>query len=801
MTISRPLNMGVSALYLLLFLTLHGAGYSVEILNGTSRTLSPMTHSSLFNASISLVHVSMTDAAEWRLQSELSAADSCTTVMSSLASHVPKEVCHSYYGDKSTNCYVYTSHAYPESFLPPRQCCGSCSIQASHVRVNFWASQPGITTSPQSPYTLVSDGYTFTSPSVYVVLSGLYARAECTMYGDGQIGNNISVATIAYPPDALSTARCYQEGDGGFNGWKTIDYEDWQDPAPNSIAAIHSSCHLLGTATLFDPAGTDLIASPQFSIPQDVSTLQPLWQEYGCRPWRYGAFDPPRTLTRADAMAPDPHTSAVMTSSATPGAQVAPPIVSPTATNPRKTTSAAISQDPKDPHSDPALESDSKLQGPKPAPESKPPSNSQASDVANRGPSAAPQDPKYPQESPASGTVVNNPQDPDRKPSNMVYASEAAKDDHLKASFKSDLAPQDPAANGHYTDGSSFPPTPTKQDQDLGPGTSPMTEEHPPNFQQPKVIPVSTTGSETWQYHADPATNINNDSHTVVTDGPAISSSGDQANLASFAKSGIASFAIGNEIITPNSASKYIIQGQTLTPGAPAVMVSGTPFSLAPSAAHIAVGSDTIRPLNPEVSAITPGDQVITPDSARNFVIGSQTILELYTTQAIIDGSTVALLALPSPTSTTAVDNGQTITAVSASPFNPSIGIPPPSQSILTIGSQALPYIIDKSGEYVIVSQTLKPGGTPVTISGMTVFQASDSPNIVVASGSSTTSEGLRGIINGALGRTDAPSSEGVSPSFKGGVFTGGTIKGNEHEGFWRSIWVVLAACGLAWLW
>ena len=50
---------------------------------------------------------------------------------------------------------------------------------------------------------------------------------------------------------------------------------------------------------------------------------------------------------------------------------------------------------------------------------------------------------------------------------------------------------------------------------------------------------------------------------------------------------------INNQPVRPNSASEYIIEGQTLIPGGPAITVSGTPISLAPSASNVVVGSST----------------------------------------------------------------------------------------------------------------------------------------------------------------------------------------------------------------
>ena len=137
------------------------------------------------------------------------------------------------------------------------------------------------TQNPETPYTLVSDGYTFTSPSVYVVYQDLSARADCIGYYSGLLGDSISNVTVAYDPGALSTAECRGLQDGGYLGYSPIDYSNWYHPVPNSVMETESGCSLYYTKNI-DPAGTDLLADPDFSIPQGLSSLKPLWSSYVC---------------------------------------------------------------------------------------------------------------------------------------------------------------------------------------------------------------------------------------------------------------------------------------------------------------------------------------------------------------------------------------------------------------------------------------------------------------------------------------------------------------------------------------
>ena len=216
----------------------------------------------------------------------------------------------------------------PSSFNPPESCCNSCSIQASQVTVNFWAPEATPTTSaPQTPYTLVSDGFTFTSPSVYVVFKDLYAQGDCTSYEQGQIGNNISDATVAYDPAALSTAPCVQNpSEEEFLGYEPIDYSEWANPVPNSVEETRPGCFIPNTSGI-NPAGTDLAANPAFSLPQGLSSLEPIWGSYGCQPnGRFPAYEAiPNVLTKTNVQK-----RAVPTETASPAALLTPPIVTPT---------------------------------------------------------------------------------------------------------------------------------------------------------------------------------------------------------------------------------------------------------------------------------------------------------------------------------------------------------------------------------------------------------------------------------------------------------------------------------------
>jgi uncharacterized protein YodC (DUF2158 family) len=179
-----------------------------------------------------------------------------------------------------------------------------------------------------------------------------------------------------------------------------------------------------------------------------------------------------------------------------------------------------------------------------------------------------------------------------------------------------------------------------------------------------------------------------------------------------------ATLIINGIIATPDSASAYVVQTQTLRPGGPAITVSGTRISLASDAAAVVVGSET---------------------SVISRVVATHAVQPAHHTSN-------------NPPPATLMINGMTMTANSAS-------------------------------DYVVETQTLKPGGPAITVSGTRISLASNAATVVVGSQTSALSEpsktmgtgdyvwsGLAGILSAASESASSLSSTADKESAAGSV-------------------------------
>ena len=181
---------------------------------------------------------------------------------------------------------------------------------------------------------------------------------------------------------------------------------------------------------------------------------------------------------------------------------------------------------------------------------------------------------------------------------------------------------------------------------------------------------------------------------------------------------------VHNQPITENSASQYIVQGQTLAAGAVPITVDSVTYSLAPSGSALVINgvesaipaaSESVPPL---ALTVKIGDEVITANSQSEFSIGSKT-LSPGGSPITISGTTYSL----DHQASAIFLNGETFSLQAArlnlSPTPTSIT----SNHVVTANYQT---------EYQVDGQTLSAGGSPLIISGNTYSLAPQATAIVL---------------------------------------------------------------------
>lgn len=190
-----------------------------------------------------------------------------------------------------------------------------------------------------------------------------------------------------------------------------------------------------------------------------------------------------------------------------------------------------------------------------------------------------------------------------------------------------------------------------------------------------------------------------------------------------------------NNAAVDNLGPTFIVSGQTLAPGGSAITVSGTVFSLAPSASFLIInGATSILP-NPGAAQITAppltiGERVFSslPGTGTEYLIFS---MLLTPGGSIIVAGTRISLALGA---TALIVNGRT------SYIRPQAQPITTNAPLLTLGSRT--YTAVYGTTFIIDGQTLTPGGI-ITVHGTTVSLAPGATELVLGSAGHSTSTAL----------------------------------------------------------
>ena len=184
---------------------------------------------------------------------------------------------------------------------------------------------------------------------------------------------------------------------------------------------------------------------------------------------------------------------------------------------------------------------------------------------------------------------------------------------------------------------------------------------------------------------------------------------------------------IAGKTYSPDSASHYVISTQTLTPGSATIILKGTRYSLAPGGTAL-ISSSSIIPLAPSAGITTISRTIYVANTASGYVIETQTLLPGVGPVLIISGTRHSLAA----SATALILGSSTI---------------PLTQSPRTIIIDGTTYTANGASEYVIGSQTLRPGAAAITVSGgEEISLAVEGTNVVIAGGGRSTTESIGGL-------------------------------------------------------
>ena len=490
----------------------------------------------------------------------------------------------------------------------------------------------------------VSDGFTFTSPSVYVAFHSLSATDMC-----GLRGKKIGSTMLAFAPGELSTVQGHLWG-GGVQDQKTkvfdfadlscppyeVMYDDWYKPAPGEPYR------------------------PLVALPEKVRELYPWWN--ACTDaFYFTGLDPPRTLQKAVALVTPASPAANHNPTITPDPVQSVPSL------PLKTDAGQPTKAAGDP-------SENKNNGP--PPQAMPFDSGGAFQPPNTNelapPSAIKQvDPKQGATSkagvdaPATGSGINNNANPPAQEheEDSQQGTNPNPDDTGLNESPTDGPPasspsaSSPSASSPSNLQSGYDPNRASPDQSSqpnnplapGPSSAANTNPHPAPANVNSNLQVGSENVDlTPQPHANADTPSQSAESLVGTSTVPFASSKNQPS----SSEGPPVLNIpGTLPLTqaPNNPSAYLIAGSTLLPGSRAAVISGTSYSLASSGALV-VGTSTIYLAKAGTvagqiaspGALSAGEVAFTPLPGGSAIIGSST-LSLFGPAITSSGSVISL--------------------------------------------------------------------------------------------------------------------------------------------------------------
>lgn len=240
---------------------------------------------------------------------------------------------------------------------------------------------------------------------------------------------------------------------------------------------------------------------------------------------------------------------------------------------------------------------------------------------------------------------------------------------------------------------------------------------------------------------------------------------------------------IGGSIVSPNTAGAYVVASQTLKPGGQITVSGTPISLVPSATAIVVAGiTQPVHPaVQPSPAVVTINGFPVTPNAASQYVVGTQTVMP-GAPAVTISGTPYSIAPLPSYTVVGGTTHQGTVvggttyqqTVVGGTTYQ--LPPAPPNLPTPTIGGTIV--TPNGAGAYIVASQTLVPGGSAITVSGTRYSLASGDSYLVVGSvtetfASQTTASGLGGYIISGLGASPTAAGGGGRTNIT--MFTGGT--------------------------
>lgn len=568
-----------------------------------------------------------------------------------------------------TNAYTTVSGIIQHYPTPHPDCdirtelsCRKCTVHGGmDVQLIYWgntnetkSSNWTATLTDAPPVTAILNGTTLTSPSVYLSYGKIGVFDGCGV----DFLHTYTNILVTLPPGALSSL---EQDDKENIVTRSFNLGDLTDPIPASPYLHQITCAIVNNTNDCLPIPPLSRYSPVVAVPSEIFSLDPYFKI--CDLYFRGAWDPPRILVPAKALGP---TSAV---EANLPAQTIKPGASPKPFEPAITADpqSTLSPSPVPKSASNGDKSDTYLTANKNLNandssardltiEDSPVSN----DVPNAGlPSAAP-DPAsrtVPVVVEATPSVSGQIHDPNRAgiitdhSPHTLFPSANAAPTPIPQLLLATLDDQTVVFNSALSQSLS-----SGKEPDLLTGSIPLasakvigsnTLSFPPSLKiegLSTILPAFTFGGKTI-YPNSASEYIIND-QTLIVGAPAITVSGTPLSIAPLASAlfigtktipiiisspkPLPTLIIGDITIIPNPATQYIVNGQTLIPGGPAITLSSTSISLSQDVSALFIGTNTIplttTPLD-SPPTLTIGDLTIAPNSASEYILNGQTLI------------------------------------------------------------------------------------------------------------------------------------------------------------------------------